>query len=173
MRAVHLVPAAAVLVALGAIGGVAQLGHPATAQRPATSGPGVLPGRDPAGAGDLGGPRLPARAGRWRGPGRAPGRRIQRRTGSSTAGSSTAGHGPTDQVELTALPPVGLPVRADGPVRAQSPGALALLTLPAAKATGKQAAGQQAAAAASRPPSRSRAGQWPAAAPWPRAWRPN
>jgi len=31
MRAVHLVPAAAVLVALGAIGGVAQLGHPATA----------------------------------------------------------------------------------------------------------------------------------------------
>ena len=64
--------------------------------------------------------------------------------GSSTAGSSTAGHGPTDQVELTALPPVGLPVRAAGPVRAQSPGALALLTLPAAKATGKQAAGQQA-----------------------------
>jgi hypothetical protein len=64
--------------------------------------------------------------------------------GSSTAGSSTAGHGPTNQVELTALPPVGLPVRADGPVRAQSPGALALLTLPAAKATGKQATGQQA-----------------------------
>src|SRR5205807_6541540 len=55
------------------------------------------------------------------------------------------GHGPTGQrgqVELTALPPVGLTVRAAGPVRAQSPGALALLTLPAAKAAGQQPAGQ-------------------------------
>ena len=31
MRAIHLVPAGLVLVALGAIGGVAQLGHPAAA----------------------------------------------------------------------------------------------------------------------------------------------
>ena len=31
MRAIHLLPAALVLVALGAIGGVAQLGHPAPA----------------------------------------------------------------------------------------------------------------------------------------------
>ena len=38
MRAVHLVPAGVVLVALGAIGGVAQLGHPAAAQRPGTPG---------------------------------------------------------------------------------------------------------------------------------------
>ena len=37
MRAVHLVPAGVVLVALGAIGGVAQLGHPAAA-RPRTPG---------------------------------------------------------------------------------------------------------------------------------------
>ncbi len=42
-------------------------------------GVGVLPGRDPPGAGDLGGPRLPARARRWRGPGRGPRRRIQHR----------------------------------------------------------------------------------------------
>ena len=63
--------------------------------------------------------------------------------GASGAGSSAAARS-RDQVELTALPPVGLPVRAAGPVRAQSPGALSLLTLPAAKATGKQATGQQA-----------------------------
>src|SRR6266480_3487246 len=143
MRAVHLVPAGVVLVALGAIGGVAQLGHPAASPHPASSpaairqvpvtsaaracppapGGGAAPVALLAGGSSAGG----SSAG-----------------GSSAGGSSTAGHGPTDQVELTALPPVGLPVRAAGPVRAQSPGALALLTLPAAKATGKQAAGQQA-----------------------------
>jgi Family of unknown function (DUF5719) len=149
MRAVHLVPAAAVLVALGAIGGVAQLGHPATAQRPATQGPASSPAAirqvpvtsaaracPPAPGGGAAPVALLAAGSSTAGSSTA---------GSSTAGSSTAGHGPADQVELTALPPVGLPVRAAGPVRAQSPGALALLTLPAAKATGKQAAGKQAA----------------------------
>src|SRR5690348_10016508 len=143
MRAVHLVPVAAVLVALGAIGGVAQLGHPATAQRPATLGPASSPAATrqvPVTSAARACPPAP-------GGGAAPVALLAGGSsagGSSTAGSSTAGHGPTDQVELTALPPVGLPVRAAGPVRAQSPGALALLTLPAAKATGKQAAGQQA-----------------------------
>jgi hypothetical protein len=143
MRAVHLLPVAAVLVALGAIGGVAQLGHPATAQRPATLGPASSPAATrqvpvtsaaracPPAPGGSAAPVALLAGGSGAG-------------GSSTAGSSTAGHGPTDQVELTALPPVGLPVRAAGPVRAQSPGALALLSLPAAKAAGKQAAGQQA-----------------------------
>ena len=37
MRAIHLLPAALVLVALGAIGGVAQLGHPAAAPAPAST----------------------------------------------------------------------------------------------------------------------------------------
>jgi hypothetical protein len=37
MRAAHLVPAGVVLVALGAIGGVAQLGHPAASSRPVSS----------------------------------------------------------------------------------------------------------------------------------------
>src|SRR5947209_5416640 len=144
MRAVHLVPVAAVLVALGAIGGVAQLGHPATAQRPATLGPASSPAATrqvPVTSAARACPPAP-------GGGAAPVALLAGGSsagGSSAGGSSTAGHGPTDQVELTALPPVGLPVRAAGPVRAQSPGALALLTLPAAKATGKQAAGQQAA----------------------------
>src|SRR5438876_8436229 len=138
MRAVHLVPVAAVLVALGAIGGVAQLGHPATAQRPAALGPASSPAATrqvPVTSAARACPPAP-------GGGAAPVALLA--GGSSAGGSSTVGHGSTDQVELTALPPVGLPVRAAGPVRAQSPGALALLTLPAAKATGKQAAGQQA-----------------------------
>jgi hypothetical protein len=143
MRAIHLVPAAAVLVALGAIGGVAQLGHPATAQRPATLGPATLgPASSPAATRQV--PVTSAARACPPAPGGGAAPVALLAGGSSAAGSSTAGHGPTDQVELTALPPVGLPVRADGPVRAQSPGALALLTLPAAKATGKQAAGQQA-----------------------------
>src|ERR1700742_1666441 len=37
MRAVHLVPAGVVLVALGAIGGAAQLGHSAATPRPVSS----------------------------------------------------------------------------------------------------------------------------------------
>src|SRR6266487_1704725 len=145
MRAVHLVPAVAVLVALGAIGGVAQLGHPATAQRPATLGPASSAAairQVPVTSAARACPPVP-------GGGAAPVALLAGGSGaggSSPAGSNTAGHGPTGQrgqVELTALPPVGLPVRAAGPVRAQSPGALALLTLPAAKAAGKQA-GQQA-----------------------------
>src|SRR5690348_12582969 len=141
MRAVHLVPAAAVLVALGAIGGVAQLGHPATAQRPATLGPASSPAafrQVPVTSAARACPPAP-------GGGAAPVALLAGASsaGASSAGSSAAGHAPTDQVELTALPPVGLPVRAAGPVRAQSPGALALLTLPAAKATGQQATSQQ------------------------------
>src|SRR6266568_1506519 len=139
MRAVHLVPAAAVLVALGAIGGVAQLGHPATVG-PASSAAAIR--QVPVTSAARACPPVP-------GGGAAPVALLAGGSGaggSSPAGSNTAGHGPTGQrgqVELTALPPVGLPVRAAGPVRAQSPGALALLTLPAAKAAGKQA-GQQA-----------------------------
>jgi hypothetical protein len=145
MRAVHLVPAAAVLVALGAIGGVAQLGHPATAQRPATLGPASSAAairQVPVTSAARACPPVP-------GGGAAPVALLAGGSGaggSSPSGSNTVSHGSTGQrgqVELTALPPVGLPVRAAGPVRAQSPGALALLTLPAAKATGKQA-GQQA-----------------------------
>jgi hypothetical protein len=117
MRAIHLVPAALVVVALGAIGGLAQLGHPAapapvsspavTRQVPVTSAARACP---------------PAPGG-----GAAP-------VALLAGGAGAAGQG---QVELTALPPAGLPVRATGPVRAQSPGALSLLTLPAVPAATK------------------------------------
>src|SRR6266516_3133258 len=130
MRAVHLVPAAAVLVALGAIGGVAQLGHSAATPHPASSPAAIR--QVPVTAAARACPPAP-------GGGAAPVALL--------ASASSVGHaqrGQSDQVELTALPPVGLAVRAASPVRAQSPGALSLLTLPAAKATGKQAAGQQA-----------------------------
>ena len=130
MRAVHLVPAAAVLVALGAIGGVAQLGHSAATPHPASSPAAIR--QVPVTAAARACPPAP-------GGGAAPVALL--------ASASSVGHaqrGQSDQVELTALPPAGLAVRAASPVRAQSPGALSLLTLPAAKATGKQAAGQQA-----------------------------
>ena len=114
MRAVHLVPAAAVLVALGAIGGVAQLGHPATAQHPATLGPATLgPASSPAATRQV--PVTSAARACPPAPGGGAAPVALLAGGSIAAGSSTAGHGPTNQVELTALPPVGLPVRADGP----------------------------------------------------------
>ena len=113
MRAVHLVPAALVLVALGAIGGVAQLGHPAAAPAPASSPAATR--QVPVTSAARACPPAP-------GGGAAP-------VALLAGGASATGQG---QVELTALPPAGLPVRATGPVRAQSPGALWMLTLPAA-----------------------------------------
>ena len=120
MRAVHLVPAGLVLVALGAIGAAAQLGHPAAAPRPASSPAATrqVPVTSAARA------CPPAPDG-----GAAP-------VALLAGGAGATGKGQQGQVELTALPPAGQPVRATGPVRAQSPGALTLLTLPAGKATG-------------------------------------
>src|SRR5215472_2248745 len=112
MRAVHLVPAALVLVALGAIGGAAQLGQPAAAPAPASS-PGVTR-QVPVTSAARACPPAPGGAA-------AP-------LALLAGGASATGKG---QVELTALPPAGRPVRATGPVRAQSPGVLSLLTLPA------------------------------------------
>ncbi|HEY2285023.1 MAG TPA: DUF5719 family protein, partial [Streptosporangiaceae bacterium] len=130
MRAVHLVPAGVVLVALGAIGGVAQLGHPAASPRPASSPVAIR--QVPVTAAARACPPAPGGAA-------AP---VALLAGGATAGGAgAAGKG---QVELTALPPAGVPVHAAAAVRAQSPGALSLLTLPAAKATGKQSAAQAA-----------------------------
>ena len=117
MRLVHLVPAGVVLAALGVIAGAAQLTHPAapgsasatvTRQVAVTSAARACP---------------PAQ-----GNGSSPVALI-----GGAAGPSTAG-----QVELTALPPAGVPLRAAGPVRAQSPGLLSLLTLPAGSSTAKK-----------------------------------
>src|SRR5438067_10677412 len=133
MRAIHLVPAAVVLVALGAIGGVAQLGHPAAAQRPATLGPVSSPAairQVPVTSAARACPPAPGGAA-------APVALLA--GGAAAGGAGATGQG---QVELTALPPTGVPVHAAAAVRAQSPGALSVLTLPAAKATGKQATTQ-------------------------------
>ena len=117
MRLVHLVPAGAVLAALGVIAGAAQLTHPAapaaaaavTRQIAVTSAARACP---------------PAQ-----GSGSSPVALI-----GGAAGASAAG-----QVALTALPPAGVPLGATaGPVRAQSPGALSLLTLPAGSSTAKK-----------------------------------
>jgi hypothetical protein len=151
MRAVHLVPAGVVLVALGAIGGVAQLGHPAAAPHPGTPGHVSSPAairQVPVTAAARACPPAPGGAA-------AP---VALLAGGAAAGGAAAagaaaggagGVGATGkgQVELTALPPAGVPVHAgkgSSPVRAQSPGALSLLTLPTAKATGKQATSQAA-----------------------------
>src|SRR6266566_4501326 len=126
MRVVHLLPAGVVLVALGAIGGVAQLDHPAapsqnpsstvTRQVAVTSAARACP---------------PALGG-----GSAPVALLAGPVGPAGA----AGAGIRGQVELTALPPAGLPLRPAGPVRAQSPGVFSLLTLPAGTSTSKKGA---------------------------------
>ena len=132
MRAIHLVPAALVLVALGAIGGVAQLGHPAAAPAPASS-PAVTR-QVPVTAAARACPPAPGGAA-------APVALLAGGAGAAREAGAVGGAGATGkgQVELTALPPAGVPVHAAAAVRAQSPGALTLLTLPTAKATGKQA----------------------------------
>ncbi len=133
MRAVHLVPAALVLAALGAIGGVAQLGHPATAPAPAYS-PAYSPASSPAVTRQVPVTSAARACPPAPGGGAAP-------VALLAGGASAAGKGPRgqrDQVELTPLPPAGLPVRTTGPVRAQGPGALWMLTLPAVAATGKK-----------------------------------
>ncbi|HEX5293490.1 MAG TPA: DUF5719 family protein, partial [Streptosporangiaceae bacterium] len=125
MRAVQLVPAGVVLVALGAIGGVAQLGRPAASPHPVSSPAAIR--QVPVTAAARACPPAPGGAA-------AP-------VALLAGGAGATGQG---QVELTALPSAGVPVHAAAAVRAQSPGALSLLTLPAAKATGKQAATQAA-----------------------------
>ena len=140
MRAVDLVPAGVVLVALGAIGGVAQLGHPAAAQRPGTPGHVSSPAairQVPVTAAARACPPAPGGAA-------APVALLAGGAAAGGAAAGGAGGAGQGQVELTALPPAGVPVHAAAAVRAQSPGALSLLTLPTAKATGKQPATEAA-----------------------------
>jgi len=125
MRAVHLVPAAAVLVALAAIGGVAQLDHPA-APRPAASA--TVTRQVAVTSAARACPPAP-------GGGSAPVTLLGGRAGATgTPGQGSQG----DHIDLTALPPAGQTLRPASPVRAQSPGAVSLLTLPAGTTTGKK-----------------------------------
>ena len=131
MRLVHLVPAGAVLVALGVIAGAAQLVRPAAPgpdsaavarQVAVTSAVRACP---PAQGNDSGPVAL-----------------ITDAAGATDTAGATSAAGPATagQVALTALPPAGVPLRVPGPVRAPGPGVLSLLTVPAGASTGKKGA---------------------------------
>jgi len=122
MRLVHLVPAGVVLVAVGAVAGAAQLDHQAapgpgaaatvSRQVAVTSAARACPPAEGSAPGPV------ALIARPAGTGRAPG---------------AAG-----RVELTALPPAGVPLRAASPVPGPGPGVLSLLSVPAGVSTGKK-----------------------------------
>ena len=127
MRAMHLVPAGVVLAALAAIGGIAQLGHPAA---PAPDPASALPRQAAVTSAARACPPAPDG-------GSAPVALLAGTVLAGTAGTApTLAKGQRAQVELTALPPAGVAVRATGPVRAQSPGVFSLLTLPAGATAG-------------------------------------
>jgi len=121
MRPVHLVPAAVVLLALGAITGAAQFDQPAATapshavmpprQTPVTSAARACPPVPGGGSGTvafIAGP----------------------------AGSSGPAGG-TGQAELVPLPLAGADLRAAGPISQDAPGTLQMLTIPAAQNAGR------------------------------------
>ena len=132
-------PAGAVLVALGVIAGAAHLIRPAapspdsaaavTRQVVVTSAARACPPAQGNGSGSVA--LIADSAGSATGATGAAG-------SVTTAMGGQGGHG--GQVELTALPPAGVPLRATGPVRAQSLGVLSLLPLPAGTSTSKKGA---------------------------------
>ena len=122
MKVASLVPAAVAVVALAAIGGAAELGHPAAPNPgPAATAPRQVAVTSAARA-------CPPALGGGSGP-------VALIAGAAAPGSS-ANQG--DQAELTALPPVGQSLRASGPVRVPSPGVPSLLAVPAAASTAKK-----------------------------------
>jgi len=131
MRLVHLVPAGAVLVALGVIGGTAHV------VRPAAPGPDSAVAATRQVAVTSAARACPPAQGNGSGPVAL----IAGAAGATSAGSTGAG-GPATagQVELIALPPAGVPLRATGSVTAQGPGMLSLLTVPAGASTSKKGA---------------------------------
>ena len=126
MRAVQLIPAAVVAVALAAIGGVAGLGHRAAPEPASAAAPRQIAVMSATRA-------CPPAPGNGSDPvaliaGAGPG-----------AGPATTGQpGPGGQAELNPLPPAGPSLRATGPVRGPAPGSLALLTGPAGMTTGQK-----------------------------------
>ncbi len=119
MRAARLVPATMVLVALAAIGGVAELSHPA-ASNPGRAAAVIRPVTVISAA-----RACPPAPGNGSGP-------VALIT-AADQGPATAGN--QAQAELTALPPAGQAVRPTAPLRVQSPGVLSLLTVPAGTST--------------------------------------
>jgi hypothetical protein len=123
MRPVHLVPAGAVLLALGGIAAAAQLTAPATA----SPGPGhavVAPQQVAVTSATRACPPVPG-------------------GGSGTvafiAGSPAASSG-AGQAQLAPMPLAGAQLRTLNPISATQPGLLSVLTTPAAQSTSKKAA---------------------------------
>jgi Family of unknown function (DUF5719) len=125
MRPVHLVPAGVVLLALGAIAGAAQLARPASPgsshavmsarQVAVTSAARACPPVPGGGAGQ-----------------------VAFIAGSPAAPSSGSASG---QAELIPLPLAGASLRASSPITRTAPGALSVLTVPAARSASKKNTG--------------------------------
>ena len=122
MRPVHLVPAGVVLLALAAVATAAQLAAPAA---PGPGHAGVAPQRVAVTSAARACP--PVQGG---GPGRVA------FIAGSPAASPSGGPG---QAELAPVPLAGAAVRALSPITAAQPGALSVLTTPAAQSTSKKA----------------------------------
>jgi hypothetical protein len=133
MRPAHLVPAGAVLLALGVIAGVAQLARPASSvpapggaprQVAVTSAVRACPPIQGGGAGEVAFIAGPPSA-------------------ASPAAASPAGGQPAGgrgQAELTPLPLAGAQLRPLSPIIQADPGTLSMLTTPAAQSASKKAA---------------------------------
>jgi Family of unknown function (DUF5719) len=124
VRPVHLVPAAVVLLALGGIAGAAQLAAPAAPGPAHAATPQQVAVSSAARA-------CPPVAGGGSG------------TVAFLAGSPAASRSGPGQAELTPLPLAGTALKALGPIRQTEPGALSMLTIPAAQSASKQSTGKQ------------------------------
>jgi hypothetical protein len=119
MKPVHLVPAGVVLLALGAIAGAARLAQPA----PADSSPATMATRQVA----------VTSAARACPPVPGGGAGQVAFIAGSPRASSSGSAGRSGQAELAPLPPAGASLRAVSPVSQADPGALSMLTVPAAR----------------------------------------
>jgi hypothetical protein len=124
MRAVHLVPAAVVLLALGAIGAAASLDHPTARPNPAA----VTRQATVTAAARACPPTLGGGTG----------------TVALIAGpAGSSGSGGSGQAELASLPPAGVQLQPAGAISAKRPGALELLAVPAASSATNKAKGSK------------------------------
>jgi Family of unknown function (DUF5719) len=141
MRPVHLIPTAAVLLALGVIAAVAQFGQPAaTAPSQAVTAPGQavvasatracppVPGGGSGTVAFIAGPPSSSSRPATRG-GQAGG------SGQASGTGQTSG---TGQAELEPLPLAGAELRVASPISQEVPGVLQMLTIPAAQGAGKK-----------------------------------
>jgi len=131
MRPVHLAPAGVVLLALAALGGIAQLGHPAASASPAATAATAATATRQVAVTSAVRACPPALGG-----GSGTVALIASPTGSTNTTSTT--NTASGQAELTSLPPAGLQLRPATPLVAKGPGALSLLTVPAAAGATKK-----------------------------------